>query len=78
MEDTKEANYFFKKQIEYSNNEIKLGRMRSEQFYAYYDLAGVFAFLGEKDKAFENLRIFNQKKIIHQWMVMLIKITIIR
>jgi len=70
---TNEANYFFKKQIDYSSDEIKLGRMRSEQFFTYYDLAGVYAFLGQTKKAYENLHIFNQKKIIHQWMVKLIK-----
>jgi hypothetical protein len=70
---TNEANYFFKKQIDYSSDEIKLGRMRSEQFFTYYDLAGAYAFLGQTKKAYENLHIFNQKKIIHQWMVKLIK-----
>jgi TolB-like protein len=68
-----EADYYFKKQIEYSSNEIQLGRFRSEQYFTYYDLAGVYAFLGEKDKAYENLRIFNQKKIMYKWMVQLIK-----
>jgi TolB-like protein len=69
----KEAEYYFEKQLENSKNEIQLGRLRSEQLFTYYDLAGVYAFMGEKDKAYENLRIFNQKKIMHNWMVWLIK-----
>jgi hypothetical protein len=28
--------------------------IRSEQFLTFYDLAGVFAFLGEKDKAYDD------------------------
>jgi hypothetical protein len=39
----------------------------------YYDLAGVYAFRGEKDKAYKNLKIFNQRKTECLWMVMLIK-----
>jgi len=69
----KEADYYFDKQIEYDNNENKLGRFRSEELFTYYDLAGVYAFRGEKEKAYENLRIFNQKKIIHAWVLWFIK-----
>jgi len=35
----------------------------------YYDLASIYAFRGEKDKAFENLRIFNQRQKILFGMV---------
>jgi len=59
--------------VEYCNEEIELGRSSAREFYSYYDLAGVYAFRGEKDKAYENLRIFNQRKIEHMWMVRLIK-----
>jgi TolB-like protein len=69
----KEAEAYFDKQIEYDRNEIRLGRLRSEQLFSYYDLAGVYAFRGEKEKALENLRQFNQRKIMHGWMVWLIK-----
>jgi len=65
----KEAAYYFEKQIEYSNDQIQLRRWGSEQLLAYYDLAAVYAFLGEKDKAYENLRIFNQKQIMPYWIV---------
>jgi len=68
-----EAEAYFRKQIEYSTQENDLGRYRSEQYYTYYDLAGVYAFLGDKEKAYDNLRIFKKKKDIHRWLVELIK-----
>ena len=68
----KAENYFLQ-QVEYSTNEIRLGRQRSELYFTYYDLAGVYAMLGEREKAFENLRIFDQKQIMHLWNVNLMK-----
>lgn len=44
-----------------------------KKFYAYFDLAGVYAIRGEKDKAYKNLRIFNQIQQIPLWMAMLMK-----
>jgi TolB-like protein len=67
-----EANFYFNEEIILQNKFIELERPRSQNLYSYYDLAGIYAFLGEKDKAFENLRIFNQKKTIPKWMVTLI------
>lgn len=52
---------------------IELGRSYAQQLYTYYDLAGVYAFRGEKDKAYENLRIFNQRQRNALWMATLIK-----
>ena len=69
----KEANYYFEMAIENCNNEIQLGRYRSEQYFTYYDLASIYAFLGEKEKAYKNLRIFSQRQIIHNWYVWLVK-----
>jgi len=45
------------------------------RLYAYYDLAAVYAFRGEKDKAYENLRIFNRNKRMPLWVVDAIKIS---
>jgi hypothetical protein len=39
----------------------------------YYDLASVYAFRGEKDKAYKNLRIYNQSQAINLVMLILIK-----
>jgi len=55
------AEYFFKKQVEYCNRMNELGQLPSYNKYTYYDLAGIYAFWGDKEKAYENLRIYNQK-----------------
>jgi len=67
------AEYYFNEQIKYCNMVIKLGREYSRVHNAYYDLAGVYAFRGNKEKALENLRKYNQVKQTYQWMVMLFK-----
>ena len=69
----KEANFYFDERIRTCIKENELGRLGSKQHYTYYDLAGVYAFRGEKDQALENLRIFNQKRIMPKWMVTLIQ-----
>jgi len=64
-----EANHYFNEQITLCNRSIELGRLYAKQLWVYYDLAGVYAFRGEKDKAFENLRVFNQKQRMGFWWV---------
>ena len=66
-----EAEYYFDEQINYCNKMIELGRMYAESLITYYDLATVYALKGEKDKAYENLRIFNQRQIMPNWAVTL-------
>jgi TolB-like protein len=66
------ADYYFNKQLEYCNNAIKLGR--SSYSSAPYDLAGVYAFKGDKIKAYDNLKIFIQKPSKwYLWIVRYIK-----
>jgi TolB-like protein/Tfp pilus assembly protein PilF len=67
------AEYYFNKQINYCDRSIELGRLYAQMLYAYYDLAGVYAFRKERDKAYENLQIFNKKPMMSFWMVSLIK-----
>lgn len=69
----KEADYYFDKHIETCNNENKLSGARSKLLLTYYDLAGIYAFRGEKDKAYENLRIFNHGQIVPLWQLRLLK-----
>jgi hypothetical protein len=69
----KEAEYYFDIQMEYGNNLINSDRPYAQLFYTYYDRAGVYAFRGEKEKAYEDLRIFNQRERQGDWMVRLIK-----
>jgi len=57
-----EAKYYFDEQIKYSEQIIKRGEPGAEN--QHIQLASVYAFRGEKDKAYEHLRIFNQQ----EWM----------
>jgi TolB-like protein len=56
----KEAEYWFNEQKKLSLESIKLGRSYTTSVIfgsnGYYDLAGVYAFTGEKEKAYEILR----------------------
>jgi TolB-like protein len=70
----KEAENFFNEQIKYCNMMNELKRTTWGQgLYTYYDLAGVYAFRGEKDKAYKNLRTFNQSQRINLFIVMLMR-----
>ncbi len=58
--DKEKAEYYFKQQIDRCNKLNESGRQLEQEYFTYYNLAGVYAFRGEKDKAYKNLRIFNQ------------------
>jgi TolB-like protein len=55
----KEANDYFKQQIKYSEESIKLNRFYSQMKHAHYDIAATYAFLGNKEKAYLNLDEFS-------------------
>jgi len=61
-----ESKYYLNEQKEYCTRLNELGQLLSINKYTYYDLAGIYAFLGDREKAYENLRIFNQKEN-EQW-----------
>jgi tetratricopeptide (TPR) repeat protein len=69
-----QAEYYSNEQLKYCIKSIELKRSWGEKLYSYYDLAGVYAFKGEKDKAYKNLRIFNQIQRVPLWMAHYIKI----
>ena len=56
----KEAGICFNKQKQQCLEAIEKGRDYSAWGYANLDLAALYAFTGEKEKAFENLRIFSK------------------
>jgi TolB-like protein len=67
------ADYYFNRQIENCNDAIRLGRS-SYSSAAYYDLAGIYAFKGDKIKAYENLKSYNSRPGIYfLWIVRFIK-----
>jgi TolB-like protein/AraC-like DNA-binding protein/Tfp pilus assembly protein PilF len=61
-----EADRWFKEQKRVSEESIKMGRFYSVD--ANYDIAALYAFLGEKEKAYENLRIVNKIHICPLWL----------
>jgi TolB-like protein/Tfp pilus assembly protein PilF len=69
----KEAEYYFDKQLEYSKKDIELKRPWGQRLYPYYDIAGIYAFRGDKEKAYENLKIFNQRQRMPIWAIILMK-----
>ena len=66
-----EADYYFDTMIEYYNELIQLGR---KDFATNYNIAGIYAFRGEKDRAYENLRLFNELERIPFWWLDLFRI----
>ena len=69
-----EANYYFDLQMNYSTREINSNLPRAQGYYSYYERAGVYAFRGEKGKAYKDLWQFNQQATVLLAMVNLIKI----
>ncbi len=69
----KEAENYFDKQLEYCKNDIELKRPWGQKLYPYYDLAAIYAFKGDNEKAYENLKIFIQRQGMPLWAVTYIK-----
>ena len=68
---SKEADYYFNKQIETCKGRLMSVRP-GEKIYWLYPLAGVYACQGDKDKAYENLRAFNQaRSFTLEWVTLL-------
>jgi TolB-like protein/AraC-like DNA-binding protein/Flp pilus assembly protein TadD len=66
-----EANIWFNEQISMGEKSIKMGRFYSID--ANYDLAAIYAFRGEKEKAYQNLRKVNQIHVCPLWLLNAIK-----
>ncbi|MCU0407712.1 MAG: tetratricopeptide repeat protein, partial [Bacteroidales bacterium] len=69
----KEAEYYFKQQIRYGEESIKLNREIEQRKAAQYDLAGTYAFLGDKVLAYKNLDEFAERNSFPLWWVTMIK-----
>jgi len=68
-----EAEYYFNTGLEFQNEIVELGRHYNQEFSTFYNLAAIYTILGDKDKAYENLRLVNQRPRIPLWMLTLIK-----
>jgi len=69
----KEARYYFNQQIKNCEESINLNREYAREKYAYYDLAGVYSYLGDKIKAYQYLDNLYQLKVCPLWWLSYIK-----
>jgi TolB-like protein len=70
---SKEAESYFDEQIRYGIESLKLGRRFASTVPAYYDLAATYAFLDDKNKAYQYLDEFNTMNFYPSWVISLIK-----
>jgi len=68
-----EAESYFKQQIKFGEESIKLGRLNARTYSAQYDLAATYAFLGNYAKAYQYLDEFSKRKNYPLWWVVLAK-----
>jgi TolB-like protein len=64
-----EAKNYFKQQIKIDEESIKLVRDITQWKGAQYDLAGVYAFLGDREKAYQYLNAFNTLNFYPTWFI---------
>jgi hypothetical protein len=65
----KEAEFYFNKQLEYSQGILQQKRPWGQKLYPYFDMAEVYAFKGDKEKAYKYLNLFNQRKTMPIWIL---------
>ncbi len=64
------AEFFFKRGTELHNEKVlELDRGITTSPYTYYNVAAVYSFLGERDKAYKYLRLMNQPQRIPMYIV---------
>ena len=68
-----EGDNYINKHIEYCNSILNTGRRSDLISYTHYDLAGIYAFRGDKKKAYQNLRSFSQVENCYLYMLTLMK-----
>jgi TolB-like protein/Tfp pilus assembly protein PilF len=64
-----EAEYYFNTGLAYFNKMREIDRIYGQDFFTSYNLAEIYAFLGDKNKAYYNLKIINQKPRMPLWMI---------
>jgi tetratricopeptide (TPR) repeat protein len=69
----KEAEKYFNDQFEFGHKIVKTNRPYSQISWAYYDLACIYSFRGDKENALKNLKFFAQNKNCELWMLMDLK-----
>ena len=67
-----EGEAYFRKQIDYCNRILEMGHVLETTSRNYYDLAATYAFTGEMEKAYDNLRKFAKSPILKRNYIMYI------
>jgi tetratricopeptide (TPR) repeat protein len=70
---TKEGQSYLNQQIKYSQDNIKLSRTFAQRRAAHYDLAATYAYLGEKEKAYQYLEEFGKLNFYQKWWLSMAK-----
>jgi len=68
-----EAELYFNTGLKSYNEMIELDRNYARDYFTFYNLAAAYAFLGDKEKAFEYLRLFNRVQVKPLFGVSVIK-----
>jgi len=66
-----EGEYYLNLQKKYCEDAIRLNRQYAQVGHAYFDLAVVYAFIGDKEKAYETLSLYNKVIGAYENFVML-------
>ena len=65
----KKAQGYFDRMIEYGLESIRLNRDYAQFKSAHFDLAGVYAFTGQKEKAYQFLEEFSKVPMVPKWAI---------
>ena len=69
----KEGERCFSRMVRANSDIINSDQPGNRKYNSHYDLAAVYAFREDKEKAYANLQIFNQMKFMPLWMCSLIR-----
>jgi len=64
-----EAKDYYNTVLEIYDEMLELGRHPFQDFVTFHSLAAIYTFLGDKDKAYEYLRLFNQRQGMPLYMI---------
>jgi len=64
-----EGEYYLNEGLRFYNEMLELDIHYWTDYMTFYNLAAMHAFLGDKDKAYDNLRLMNQHERMAKWMI---------
>jgi TolB-like protein/AraC-like DNA-binding protein/Tfp pilus assembly protein PilF len=69
----KKANYHLNGQLKYFVSSVASNRPFAQQYYSQMYLASIYAALGEKEKAIENIKMLKKRKANYKWLQTYVK-----